>query len=214
MKSDRDYYFTVESAFRAPELKVKGSRFIADIFPAAEKAEIETHLDQIRKEFYDATHHCYAFRLGNSGENIRAADDGEPSGTAGKPILLALSSKELTNVLLIVTRYYGGTNLGTGGLSRAYSESAHLALSGAAIKKIYLTDTFILSFQYEEVAAVERLLNAYQIKNSNAEYGENIMMKIEIRKSLSEKFRVDIHEKFYGKVLLSPDSGTSLKISS
>ncbi len=203
MKSDRDYYFTVESAFRAPELKVKGSRFIADIFAATDKIEIETHLDQIRKEFYDATHHCYAFRLGYSGENIRAADDGEPVGTAGKPILLALSAKELTNALLIVTRYYGGTNLGTGGLSRAYGESAGLAVSEAAIKTIYLTDTFTLSLHYEEADSLERLLSSYQTKSHDAEYGENVLMKVDIRKSLSEKFQTEILEKFYGKVLLS-----------
>jgi len=203
MKSDRDYYFTVETAFRAPELKVKGSRFISDIFPVISKKDIEDKLDEIRKEFYDATHHCYAFRLGIHAENIRAADDGEPAGTAGKPILLALSSKELTNALLVVTRYYGGTNLGTGGLSRAYGESAQLAVAGAIIKTIYCTDTFTLSLHYEEVAALERLLSIYQTKSYNAEYGENIIMKVDIRKSLSEKFQADIQEKFYGKVLVS-----------
>ena len=119
MQSEKDFYFTIETPFRAPELKVKGSRFIADIFPIDSKKEIDEYLASVRKEFYDATHHCYAFRLGINGENIRAADDGEPAGTAGKPILLALSSKELTNALLVVTRYYGGMNLGTGGLSRA-----------------------------------------------------------------------------------------------
>ena len=214
MKSDQDFYFTIESSFRAPELKVKGSRFIADIFPATSKKEIDDHLARIRKEFYDATHHCYAFRLGLHAENIRAADDGEPAGTAGKPILLALSAKELTDSLLIVTRYYGGINLGTGGLSRAYGESAQLAAAGAVIKTIYLTDTFALSLHYEEVAALERLLNAYQIKNSHAEYGENVIIKIDIRKSFSEKFKAEIQEKFYGKVLISPDSDTSLKNSS
>jgi uncharacterized YigZ family protein len=205
MKSDQDFYFTIESSFRAPELKVKGSRFIADIFPAASKIEIDDHLERIRKEFYDATHHCYAFRLGINGENIRAADDGEPSGTAGKPILLALSSKELTNALLVVTRFYGGTNLGTGGLSRAYRESAQLAVNGAEINSIYLANSFTLSLHYEEVAALERLLINYQTKSRSAEYGENVLIKVDIRKSLSEKFQADIQEKFHGKILFSKE---------
>lgn len=205
MRPDQDYYFTVETAYRAPELKVKGSRFIADIFPASSKPGIEEYLDRIRREFYDATHHCYAYRLGIQGENIRAADDGEPSGTAGKQILLALSSKEVTDVLLVITRYYGGTHLGTGGLSRAYGEAAGLAVTGAIIKTVYLTNIFTLSLQYEEIAAVERLCAVYQTKSYDAEYGESISIKVDIRKSLSEKFKADIRDKFYGKVLLSEE---------
>jgi uncharacterized YigZ family protein len=205
MRSDQDYYFTIETAYRAPELKVKGSRFIADLFPAGSKQEIEEYLDRIRREFYDATHHCYAYRFGIQGETIRAADDGEPSGTAGKPILLALSSKEVTDALLVVTRYYGGTNLGTGGLSRAYGEAAGLAVTGAVIKTVYLTDTFTVSLHYEEVAAFERLCIAYQTKIRDAEYGESIHLKVDIRKSLSEKFKTDILDKFYGKILLAEE---------
>ncbi len=206
MRSDQDYFYTVESAFRAPELKVKGSRFIADIFPVNSKTDIDNYLAQIRKEFYDATHHCYAFTLGINSEATRAADDGEPAGTAGKPILLALSSKELTNSLLIVTRYYGGTNLGTGGLSRAYSEAAQLAVSGAKIKTIYLMDTFILELHYEELAPLERLAATYEAKISGSEYGEKVKLKVDIRKSLSEKFKVDLIEKFYGKILILEES--------
>jgi len=202
MQPEKDFYFTVESAFRAPELKVKGSRFIADIFPVVSKEEIDGHLNRIRKEFYDATHHCYAFRLGINAENIRAADDGEPAGTAGKPILLAISSKELTDCLVIVTRYYGGTNLGTGGLSRAYSESAALAVSGAVIKSVYLTDTITLMLSYEEIELLERFLATYNTKSYDAEYGEKVRMKVDIRRSLSEKFAADINDKFFGKILI------------
>ena len=203
MKSEQDFYFTIETAFRAPELKVKGSRFIADIFSVSAKSEIDTYLEQIRKEFYDATHHCYAYRLGIYGEHIRAADDGEPTGTAGKPILLALSMKELTDCLLIVTRYYGGTNLGTGGLARAYAEAAQLAVIGAKIKTIYLTDTFILHLGYEEVTMLEKFLHSYDAISYDAQYGEKVIMRADVRKSLSQKFKADILEKFYGKVLLS-----------
>jgi len=200
MTSEKDFYFTIKAHFRASELKVKGSRFIADIFPAGSKNEIDEYLSRIRKEFYDATHHCYAYRLGVLGDQSRAADDSEPSGTAGKPILLALSAKELTNCLLIVTRYYGGTNLGTGGLARAYADAAQLAVAGAKIETIYLTDTFTLTLNYEEIGALERLMLLYHA-NFKAEYGEKIKIEVEVRKSLSEKFQVDIHEKFFNIVI-------------
>jgi uncharacterized YigZ family protein len=205
MNSEQDFYFTVKSAYRAPELKVKSSRFIADIFLAASKAVIEKQLSEIRKEFYDATHHCYAYRLGIQADQIRSADDGEPAGTAGKPILQALVSKELTNCLLIVTRYYGGVNLGTGGLSKAYGEAAQSAVKGATIKTIYLTNTFILHLGYEEITMLEKLLLSFETKAYDAQYGEKIIMKADIRKSLSSKFKTDILEKFHGKVLLFED---------
>jgi len=202
MTNEQDYYFTVESRYRSPELKVKGSRFIADIFPAASKEEIEKYLSLIRKEFYDATHHCYAFRLGINAENIRAADDGEPAGTAGKPILQALVSKELTDSLLIVTRYYGGVNLGTGGLSRAYGEAAQLATEGAVIQKIFITEPFTITLDYEDISSIERMLHSYEAKYSS-EFGEKVMMKAEIRKSLAGKFRDELAKKYYGKVTLN-----------
>jgi uncharacterized YigZ family protein len=202
MTSEKDFYFTIETPYRAPELKVKGSRFIADIFPVDSKKEIDKYLSQIKKEFYDATHHCYAYRLGLSGAQSRAADDGEPVGTAGKPILLVLSTKELTNCLIIVTRYYGGTNLGKGGLSRAYSEAAQRAITGAQIKTVYLTDAFSLALGYEEVASLERLLSQYDAIFA-AVYEEKVTMEVKIRTSFSEKFKADILKKFYNSVILS-----------
>jgi uncharacterized YigZ family protein len=194
---EQDFYLTIRASLRAPELKIKGSRFIADIFPIASKEEIEVHLASIKKEFYDATHHCYAYRLGINGDTIRAADDGEPSGTAGKPILLALTSKELTNCILIVTRYYGGTNLGTGGLSRAYYEAAALAVEGSASIRIYLTDGYQFLLNYEDIDLFERLVHGYEAKHS-ADYGEKVLIKVDVRKSLSKKFEKEMDEKFYG----------------
>ncbi|MFI5263752.1 MAG: IMPACT family protein [Candidatus Kapaibacterium sp.] len=196
--------------YRAPELKVKGSRFIADIFPVDSKKEIDEHLTQIRKEFYDATHHCYAYRLGLLSEQSRAADDGEPAGTAGKPILLALTSKELINCLLVVARYYGGMNLGTGGLSRAYGEAAKVAVNGAKIKTIFLTDTFNLILNYEEVAPLERILSQYGAI-FKADYGEKVKMEVAVRKSFCGEFKADIREKFFGHVILSEAKNPEIK---
>jgi len=151
-----DFYYTVESPLRAPDLKVKGSRFIADIAPMETKENVEHCLTNIRKEFHDASHHSFAYRLGAEALLVRAADDGEPTGTAGKPILLVLTSRKLTNVLLVVTRFFGGTKLGTGGLARAYAEAAQQAVSMSKVVKVFLTKKVSLEVHYEDLPAMER----------------------------------------------------------
>ncbi len=199
---ERDYYYTISSTLRAPELKVLGSRFIADVVPVTSKEEIESYLSSLGKEFYDASHHCYAYRLGNLGDLVRAADDGEPAGTAGKPILMVLLGADLTNVLCVVTRYFGGTKLGTGGLARAYSDAVQLAVKNATRIQILLTKTVTLNCSYEELKMIERLLSQYELRSYNSEYGERISMTVDIRLSLIKKFLDELHTKFFGKVII------------
>jgi uncharacterized YigZ family protein len=187
---------------RAPELKVTGSRFIADLIPASSKEEVESALDRIRKEFYDATHHCYAYRLGINGELTRAADDGEPSGTAGKPILTVLTGAQLTNILCVVTRYFGGTKLGTGGLVRAYSEATKLAIDGVKTKEVFIKDSIIITSSYEDHPLLERFLAGYSIQPRESDFSDKVILKIDVRRSLAQKFREDIQEKFFGKVTI------------
>jgi len=196
----QDFYFTVASPLRAPELKVKGSRFIADLIPVTSKEEIENALDSIRKEFHDATHHCFAYRVGAEGLLIRAADDGEPSGTAGKPILLVLTSQKLTNVLLVVTRYFGGTKLGTGGLARAYAEAAQQAISMSHIIKVYQTSSVTVQVLYEDLPAMERLIHAFEGKIEESTYLESVTLKVAIRQSQIEQFRSAVIDTFHGRV--------------
>jgi uncharacterized YigZ family protein len=200
---EQDFYLTVESALRAPEFKVKGSSFIADIIPAANKEAIEQALTGIRKEFYDATHHCFAYRLGPTGSILRAADDGEPSGTAGKPILLILTSAQLTDTLLVVTRYYGGTKLGTGGLARAYAESAQQAVSMAKIRKVLLMQELTLTFSYDDSSHVERMLSQYEAIKGESIYLDSVQMKVQLRKSFVEPFIARITESLHGRVGIS-----------
>lgn len=197
---EQDFYLTVESAFRAPEFKVKGSSFIADIVPVANKEAIDLALTAIRKEFYDATHHCFAYRLGPTGSILRAADDGEPSGTAGKPILLILTSAKLTDVLLVVTRFYGGTKLGTGGLARAYAESAQQAVSMAKIKQVLLTQEITLTFSYDDSSHVERMLSQYEAIKGDSIYLDSVQMKVQLRRSRVEPFIAQITESLHGRV--------------
>lgn len=200
---DRDFYFTITGAVRAPEVKISGSRFIADLFPAASKHEVDEQLDRIRKEFYDASHHCYAYRLGNSAEIIRAADDGEPAGTAGKPILLVLEGADITNIACVVTRYFGGTKLGTGGLARAYSQAAQEAVSAATKKQVFLLKSIALQCSYDELAALERYLIQNNLRPKNATYEENISMTVDIPLSLIRTIQEEIKEKFLNKVAVT-----------
>ena len=200
---DRDFYFTITEAVRAPEVKISGSRCIADLFPAASKREVDEQLDRIRKEFYDASHHCYAYRLGNSAEIIRAADDGEPAGTAGKPILLVLEGADITNIACVVTRYFGGTKLGTGGLARAYSEAAQEAVAAATTKQVFLLKSISLQCSYDELAALERYLIQNNLRPKNATYEEAISMTVDIRLSLIKTIQEEIKEKFLNKVAVT-----------
>jgi uncharacterized YigZ family protein len=196
----QDFYITVESALRAPEFKVKGSSFIADILPVSSKDAIESALASIRKEFYDATHHCFAYRLGPTGSVLRAADDGEPSGTAGKPILLILTSAKLTDILLVVTRYYGGTKLGTGGLARAYAEAAQQAVSMAKIKQVLLMQEITLTFSYDDSSHVERMLSQYEAIKGDSIYLDSVQMKVQLRRSNVQPFVEKITESLHGRV--------------
>ena len=128
--------------------KEKSSKFLAYAYPVESEEEIRTLLDALRKKYYDATHHCYAWRLGPHGETFRANDDGEPSGTAGKPILGQLLSNELVNCLIVVVRYFGGTKLGVSGLIGAYKESAAEAIRAAEIVERTVDTVVEVEFSY------------------------------------------------------------------
>jgi uncharacterized YigZ family protein len=205
-----DFYYTIAAPVRAPELKVKGSRFIADIVPVETKEDVDRFLSGLRKEFFDATHHCFAYRLGPQGMLLRAADDGEPSGTAGKPILLILTSQKLTNALIVVTRYYGGTNLGTGGLARAYAESAQMAVAAAKIVRVYLMETIKLQVNYEDLQALERAIAAHEGKIADSIYQENVTLQVSLRRSMLEPFYQRLTDAFHGRVAVVPPRDTAL----
>ncbi len=198
--SQTDFYLTIAKPLRAAELKVVGSRFIANLYPVSTKEEIESYLERIRKEFYDASHHCYAFRLGANAEQVRAADDGEPSGTAGKPILMVIEGAKLTNVLCVVTRYFGGTKLGTGGLARAYADAAKLDMEDAQIKTVYHMKELRLTYSFDDMSGVERMIAKYGAEKLESIYSDTVEMRISIRQSLVEEFIKEIIDSFQGRV--------------
>jgi len=198
-----DTYYTINLRTQH-EIKVRGSRFLAEVVPVEQRSEAEEALAAIRKEFHDATHHCYAYRIGSKGELYRLHDDGEPGGTAGRPILAAIDHLSLTNVLVVVTRYFGGTKLGVGGLARAYGEAAASVLQAAGRKTCYRVAYCEVRFPHEYTSVVMRLVAHHQARIVETSYDDQVLMRIEIRTSMAERLRADLVESTRGQLLLDP----------
>lgn len=185
---------TIKSAVENVLLKEKGSKFLGFAFPLNEENDIKKYLDQIREEHPKATHHCYAFRYGMKGENYRANDDGEPSGSAGLPIYNQLLAHDITNVLVIVVRYYGGTKLGVSGLVKAYKESAKLALDEAEIITKELESELEINFEFHQQNQIFTLLNKFDGKIMDFLTDEKCTIKAKIKTSLKENISEQLSE--------------------
>ena len=155
---------TIKDPIENVLLKEKGSKFIGFAFPVDSETALKKSLEKVKTEHPKATHHCYAFRLGISGENYRANDDGEPNGSAGLPIYNQLLAHEITNVLVIVVRYYGGTKLGVSGLVKAYKESAKLTLDASEIITKDLETTVTIEFDFSQQNQIFTLVNKHHGK--------------------------------------------------
>lgn len=154
------FYFTIEKPASA-EFKDRGSRFIAYAFPIETAGDFKRQLQLLKKEHPKAVHHCFAYRIGTDGNNFRSSDDGEPSGTAGKPILGQLDSKEITNTAVIVVRYFGGTLLGVPGLINAYKTAAALALQVIPIVQKQIEIKHSIEFEYNKMNDVMMVLKQF-----------------------------------------------------
>ena len=163
------------------------SKFLAYAYPVETEAEIKEHLDVLRKRWFDATHHCYAWRLGPHGEHFRANDDGEPSSTAGKPILGQLLSQEVTNCLVVVVRYFGGTKLGVPGLIAAYKESTALVLAECEIVERTVDVRIVVSFSYIAMNDVMRIVKDMQPKVVDQQFDNLCTMTLTIREGEAEQ---------------------------
>lgn len=183
-----DTYRTIKSISRGI-FKEKGSKFISIAFPVRNEDEIRKYLDETRKEFHDARHHCYAYALGKSGSDWRATDDGEPSGTGGKPILGQIRSFGVTNVLIIVPRYFGGTLLGTSGLINAYKTAAESALSNAEIIDHIMQQKCELTFPYQSMNEVMKIIKDEGIVQTGHSFDLNCSISAHFRSSDTEKIR-------------------------
>ncbi|MGA9408317.1 MAG: YigZ family protein [Bacteroidota bacterium] len=178
----KDEYQSIKAGVTA-SIKIEASKFIATAHPVELRSQAEETLARVRKEYFDATHHCYAYILGSEGKEFRYSDDGEPSGTAGTKILAAIQSKNLSDVLVVVTRYFGGTKLGTGGLARAYVDSASRVLSDAVIVPKIVIGELLITFPYDETSRVMNTLSQRKGRIIDTVYGDDVTLRITIRKS-------------------------------
>ena len=181
------------------EIVEKKSRFIANLFYVASLEEAEEKLAQIKKKYYDAKHNCFAYVLGVNAEIVKSSDDGEPQGTAGHPMLDILKGNDLTNCIAIVTRYFGGTLLGTGGLVRAYSDSLKAAIANA--KTSELLNAYKVSFEinYDDYGKVENLVQNLNQLNENNIY--SLAKTFENVVKLEYLISVDIFDKFKAEIV-------------
>ena len=183
----KDFFLTIKKKSQGL-YKDKGSKFISLAFPVSSEDEINSIIHSLRKEYHEARHHCFAWMLGPSGEKYRSNDDGEPSGTAGKPILGQIRSGKLTNILVVVIRYFGGVLLGTGGLTKAYREATADALANAEIVENYVTDTYAISFRYENTNQIYKIIDDCEGKQLERVFSEKCRMTICVRESCSQRF--------------------------
>ena len=168
--------------------KEKGSKFIAFAYPVQSVDEVKRHLEHLRKDYFDARHHCYAYILGPGKESYRVNDDGEPSGTGGRPIHGQLLSADLTNTLVVVVRYFGGVLLGASGLANAYKTAAHDAIAHATIVERTIDITYHLQFEYVLMNDVMHIIKDFDLVPRNQTFDLDCQLDVSIRKNSASQF--------------------------
>jgi len=184
---ERNAYFTIGQPIEG-EFREKGSKFLAYAFPVTSEAEVLEKREFVRKLHPKARHHCYAYRLQPDGSLYRANDDGEPSGTAGRPILGQIDKQNLTNTLIVVVRYFGGTLLGVSGLIRAYRAAAADALARAEIREKFLSHTYRIAFDYEKMGDLMRVAKSFDAEILAQDFKLHPSFDLAIRKDRSGEF--------------------------
>ena len=188
-----DTYLTISSPQQII-FKDKGSKFLAYAFPVENEAQLKSELQQLKKEHPAANHHCYAFMLGADKQNYRANDDGEPSYTAGKPILGQIQSYDLTNVLIVVVRYFGGTLLGVSGLINAYKTSAAEVIKQCTIIEKQIMLQYRISFSFDEMNEVMKLLKQLDCKIQEQSFDNDYVIVFSVRKANSERLENELNK--------------------
>lgn len=186
MRSE-DIFFSISGPSEGL-FKDNGSRFLAFAFPVETEEEVKAHVDRLRKEYHDARHHCYAYRLGLDGARFRANDDGEPSGSAARPILGQIDSAGLSDILVVVVRYFGGIKLGIPGLIRAYKTSTAEAISNATRIEKIAGKWYHLEFGYDRLPAVMKAVKDMDLPQRNQNFGNDCAMDVRVRLTLEADF--------------------------
>ncbi|MBU8892553.1 MAG: YigZ family protein [Bacteroidales bacterium] len=181
-----DEYLTISKPSEGL-FKDRGSKFLAFAYPVSTEGEIKEIQEKLRNDYHDARHHCYAYMLGPEKEIFRANDDGEPSSTAGKPILGQIRSFDLTNILIVVIRYFGGTKLGVGGLINAYKTASEEALKNARIINKTLHDIYELKFEYPEMNNIMKILKEEKIEQVDQNFELSCSVTLSLRKADTDK---------------------------
>jgi len=199
-----DSYLTLDAPC-SQEIKIKGSRFIGLGHSVATVDDAMAILDDIRKREYAATHHCFAYTVGLESETFKYSDDGEPNGTAGRPIYNAIIGRELKNTLVVVVRYFGGTKLGTGGLTRAYTQATIEMLDKAAIVERLICDRLNFTIPFTYYDRLMRIIHAGNFEIIKQDFAEDVALTIDIRKSRTEAFREQLTEMTGGQIDITAD---------
>jgi uncharacterized YigZ family protein len=198
-----DTYYEVE---RDAEfvLRERGSKFYAYVYPVRSEAEIKAKLEGLKRLYPDATHHCYAWVMGARGEAQRANDDGEPGNSAGRPILRAVISAGLTNVLVVVVRYFGGTLLGIPGLIESYGGAAAAALAAAGKVEKFIEEIYEISAAFEHEQEIHRLIAKYGARVLGSEYTEQVSYRVAVKASIGRSFEqaVEDHYQLTGQLVV------------
>lgn len=195
-----DQYKTIKKSIQAV-IRVKGSRFLGYAFPVEDFAGFKDVLSQRSKEHHDATHHCWGYRIIVEDRiEEMSSDAGEPSGTAGKPTLSAISGRDLCNVGVVVTRYFGGTKLGTGGLARAYGECAGTVLDQVQVITKVIRDTLVCRFPYDSIHAVMRIMDRYQGTVVESDYTQDATLTITTPRSKMSQMMADLTDACRGSI--------------
>jgi len=192
----------------------KGSKFIGILFPASSVSVFDEQLSNIKSSYPDATHHCYAWRLNPTIVEEFAQDDGEPSGTAGLPILNQLRSYQIVNAACIVVRYYGGTNLGKSGLIQAYGQAAERCIEQALLTTLIPTENFEVKYPYDQQSSIEQLKNRFDLKEIDAEYMEQVTMKIACRREQASDFLIALQQLEHNGIRVEETGSSYLTMTS
>ncbi len=195
-----DTYRTIRNRATG-QYKEKGSKFIAIASPVRDENEVKKELEAIRKEYYDARHHCFAYVIGFNREAYRINDDGEPSGTAGRPIHGQILSYDLTNVLIVVVRYFGGIKLGVSGLINAYKTAAGDALSQAEIAEMTVNEVYEVSFDYTVMNEIMKIVKEENLELLNTKFDLDCSLIFKIRKREADRVNSRIRKTYKSKVI-------------
>ena len=184
------------------EVVEKKSRFIANIFPVHSEKEALSYIEEIRKKHYDARHNCFAYVIGEKNEVMRSSDDGEPSGTAGRPMLEVLTGEELHDVLAVVTRYFGGTLLGTGGLVRAYSAAVKEGIAASKVIERFAGKRLQIQTDYNGIGKIQYLMNQFGVIELETSYTDNVEVAAVTPEDTILGFTREVMEATGGKAVL------------